>query len=49
VLVERALQRPAVDRSRLEVAEREDEELSVDDEWWRNQQPDWKRPQQDGS
>ena len=47
-LVERALQRPAVDRGRLEVAEREDEELSVDYEWWRNQWPDWKRPRQYG-
>jgi hypothetical protein len=41
-LVERALQHPVVDRDRLEVAEREDEELSVDYEWWRKQEPDWK-------
>jgi hypothetical protein len=49
LLVERALQRPAVDRSQLESAEREDEDLSVDYQWWRNQRPDWKRPREHGS
>ena len=40
-LIQRALQRPAVDRGQLEAAAREVEELSVDHEWWRQQLPDW--------
>jgi hypothetical protein len=48
-LVERAGQRPPVDRNRLEAAAREDEEVTVDDEWWRNQRADWLKARRQNS
>jgi hypothetical protein len=40
-VVERATQRPTIDRSRLEGAEERDEDFLIEVEWWRHQRPDW--------